>query len=211
MNISDGLLILSTLAGPVLAVQAQKWIERSRAREARRQNVFYQLMATRPSRVSVEHVRALNMIDLEFYGDEKFKEVREKWRIYHDHLNEQNIPDARIAAWVEKGGDLFDDLLHSMSVALGYDFDRVQLKRGSYIPRAHGEEETIQRSIRDSLRAILGGTKPFPITVTSVTQEPEALERQRDLQRLLSECLSGKQPLQIVIQPAKGGLEQARS
>ncbi|MGZ7172458.1 DUF6680 family protein [Burkholderia gladioli] len=58
----------ATLLGPVLAVQAQKWVERAREATNRKQSVFTTLMATRQSRVSIDHVRALNSIDLAFYG-----------------------------------------------------------------------------------------------------------------------------------------------
>lgn len=173
MNVTEGILILATIAGPVLAVQAQKWLERIREARKRRLNLFFQLMATRASRLSHEHVRALNMIDIEFYGDDKYRSVIDAWRIYHDHLNDQTVTDAQISSWVNRGADLFVDLLYAMSRALGYNFDKVQLKRGSYSPRAHSDNEAAQIGIRDSLAAILNGTKPFPVAITSVTPPPE--------------------------------------
>lgn len=199
MNIAEGLLILAALAGPVLAVQAQKWIERALETRNRRRSLFYSLMATRAARVSFEHVRALNGIDIEF-RERKDRDVIEKWRIYLDHLNKSNVSDAEIKAWGERGEDLFIDVLYAMSHSLGYDFDRVHLKRGVYSPRAHGEEELAQQSIRNSLGAILSGAKPFPIKVTSIEQPQAALEKQAGLQMMLADVLSGKRPLQVVIQ-----------
>jgi hypothetical protein len=61
-------LILATFAGPIIAVQTQKWIERANERRLAHRRIFYALMATRAMRASVEHVQALNMIDLEFQG-----------------------------------------------------------------------------------------------------------------------------------------------
>lgn len=201
MTGSDVLIVaLATLAGPVLAVQAQKWIERSREARIRKLNVFFSLMATRAARLSFEHVRALNMIDIEFYGRAKYQDLLDKWHVYHDHLSEQNIAKERVDAWVEKGDDLFLEMLHAMAIALGYKFDLVKLRRGSYIPRAHGEDEKAQRDIRDSLVAILSGDKPFPITVSSIAQPPGMQERVAGVQELLVECLSGRRPLQVVIQ-----------
>lgn len=201
MNIAEGLLILSALAGPVLAVQAQKWIERALETKNRRRNLFYALMATRAARVSFEHVRALNMIDIEFHA-RKDRDVIENWRTYLDHLNQPNVSDAELKAWGEKGETLFIDLLYAMSHSLGYDFDRVHLKRGVYSPRAHGEEELAQRDIRNSLVAILSGAKPFPIAVTSIQQTKEVLEKQQGLQGMLADVLAGKRPLQVAIQQA---------
>lgn len=204
MNISEGLLILAALAGPVLAVQAQKWIERYSESRKRKMNLFFTLMATRAARLSFEHVRALNMIEMEFYNGKSAteREVLDTWRIYHDHFNQisEKSTDAQLTTWLERGDDLFTDLLHAMSRALGYKFDRVQLKRGAYYPKAHGDEETAQRQIRDSLRSILSGEKPLPMAVTSFAAPPGTNERQAELQRLFTAVLSGKTPLKITIE-----------
>ncbi|WP_244186706.1 DUF6680 family protein [Paraburkholderia steynii] len=61
-------MVISTILGPILTVQAQKFVERARASAQRRDWVFSTLMATRQARVSFDDVRALNMIDLTFYG-----------------------------------------------------------------------------------------------------------------------------------------------
>jgi hypothetical protein len=59
-------IVAATLAGPVVAVQTQKWIERATERGKRRQWIFTALMANRATRLSDDFVRALNLIDLEF-------------------------------------------------------------------------------------------------------------------------------------------------
>lgn len=175
LKIGEWLIILAAIAGPVLAVQAQKFVERVRETRQRKLRLFYSLMATRAARVSTEHVQALNMIDMEFYGRKLFgfrfqnskeKAVVQSWRIYQDHLNEQASQD-QVAVWGARGNELFTDLLHKMSIALGYEFDQVQLKRGIYYPRAHGEQEAAALTIRDSLVKILSGEKPLPMSLTS--------------------------------------------
>ena len=55
----------ATIAGPILAVQAQKWIERATERKRTRRAVFYTLMANRATRFHEDVVRALNVIDLD--------------------------------------------------------------------------------------------------------------------------------------------------
>src|SRR5262245_26245326 len=101
-SISDGLLIAATIAGPVLAVQAQKWIERSRAVRERKQRVFYALMVTRATRLADEHVRALNSIDMEFSNTKsKERPVIDAWRSYALQLNRVYDPnnEAQSVAW----------------------------------------------------------------------------------------------------------------
>ena len=62
--------VIVTLISPVVAVQVQKFIKRYTDRKTLKIDIFKQLMATRSqnARLSNEHVRALNMIDIAFYG-----------------------------------------------------------------------------------------------------------------------------------------------
>ena len=110
--------------------------------------------------MSPEHVEALNAIDLVFRKDKK---VREAWKVYFDHLNAVNEKD--VGAWSQRADDYLVDLLAEMSRALKYDFDKVQLRRGIYSPRAHGEAELDSLVIRKSLAAILSFKQPIPVAV----------------------------------------------
>ena len=86
MTVADGLMIAGDLVAPFFAVFAQRAIETWREKRGRRLSVFKSLMATRGAALSLQHVQALNMIELEFTkpGDEA---IRRAWRSYHDHLN----------------------------------------------------------------------------------------------------------------------------
>jgi len=59
MQVSEILIVCATVVGPILAVQAQKAVERARERRGRKAWLFHSLMATRAARVSPEHVQAL--------------------------------------------------------------------------------------------------------------------------------------------------------
>jgi len=95
MTISDWFIVLAVLLAPLLAVQVQKWIEKFRERHQRKLYVFTTLMATRATRLSPEHVQALNMIDLAFYGRKILNQryqtkaeqsITEAWKKYLDQL-----------------------------------------------------------------------------------------------------------------------------
>ena len=103
MTAVEVITIFAILAGPVLAVQAQKWIENVREKKNRKLHIFRTLMATRAAKVSAEHVRVLNMIDIKFYDDSK---VKEAWKEYLDHLNDSNYQYGP-EKWVEKTEELF--------------------------------------------------------------------------------------------------------
>jgi hypothetical protein len=103
----------------------------------RKLNIFKTLMATRGARLSFEHVRALNMIDTEFYGEIK---IIDAWKCYLDCLNENPSGENEFNSWSSKKDDLFVTLLSTMATSLSYHFDSVHLKKAIYLPRAHGEE-----------------------------------------------------------------------
>jgi hypothetical protein len=210
---AEWMIVLAALAGPVLAVQAQKFIERAREKREAKQRLFYALMGTRAARVAPDHVRALNMIDLEFYGRKIFffrfqysseKNVINAWHIYQDHLNQPwnaaGEPPAGIQAWTTRGDELFTELLYFISVALGFDFDRVQLRRGIYNPRAHDENEAAYLLIRNGLVRLLNGTQPLKMEVTSFPVAQEDIDRQRQVQASLLEHLDGNRSLRIKIE-----------
>lgn len=183
MNTADWLMISAVLLAPLIALQVQKTLGLMREKRARKMTIFQTLMATRAARISPSHVQALNMIDIEFFGrkiigiqwqSRKEKAVQEAWKVYLDNLN--NAPKKEeLKNWLEKGDDLFVDLLQKMAVSLGYHFDPVHLKRGIYSPKGHLLMEDDQRTIRESLAQILSGKKTIPIKVSSYPPLDEAL------------------------------------
>lgn len=177
MSISNWLMVVAVLVAPFVAVHVQKFLERSREKRYRKLGLFQALMATRAARVSLEHVRALNMIDIEFYEvsktlgiqrkSERDKAVRDAWGIYRDHLNTpcDRTDDQQLRSWSEKGDTLFVELLHVISHALDYDFDKVLLKRSAYWPEAHSFAEMYQQFIKGNLVDMLRGKKPLHVKV----------------------------------------------
>jgi len=160
--------LIGAVVGPIAAIQVQKWLERRQRNRDRREWVFHTLMATRAARTSPDHVQALNMIDLAFYGpkvgrsfrhSEKDQEVLDAWKEYIDSLGE-NVSvltdDARNRRW-ERRDELFFDLLEIMATALRYRFDRVILKKHGYIPTAHGTLEQQQEEFRRGMLSLLAG------------------------------------------------------
>ena len=83
--------IIAIILGPILAVQVQKFIERLAQRKEEKRRLFITLMSTRGRFTSLEHVQALNLIDVVF-SDSKDKPVTEAWTELNDHFN--NFPKA---------------------------------------------------------------------------------------------------------------------
>jgi len=200
-------IIVATLLGPILAVQAQKAVERARDRNNRKSWVFHTLMATRSARLSADHVQALNMIDLAFYGKRIFgirhrskdeTAVLDAWHEYLDHLNTK-YDDDNFTLWVTQGEELFVNLLAALASDVGFRFDRVQLKKGAYSPIGHGELEFEQQQLRKRTIEVLSGEKPLKMDVTGFPLNEDILKSQLELQAKLAAALEGKGRLAVEV------------
>lgn len=179
LRASDVAIVVATLLGPILAVQAQKWVEWIRHRRDRKAYIFRTLMATRAARVSPEHVQALNMIDFEFYGGGcKEAKVREAWNEYRDHLNTQYSNDT-FALWATKGDELFVELLYQMSRCVNFRFERTHIKKSAYSPIAHGNLENDHNLIRTGLVSLF--TKKFAIPILTMPATKDESDSESNL------------------------------
>lgn len=172
-------MVGAVLCGPILAVQAQKWIEGLRENRNRRLYTFKRLMATRGATLSPVHVEALNTIDLEFNGKgKKDEQVRRRWKEYLDHLGSlSQDPEQKknqIDAWNERNSNHLAELLHDMGLAVGYDFDKVHIRRGIYSPVGHVNYDYETQAIRRLLIEVLAGERSLPMDVRSLPGVPPA-------------------------------------
>lgn len=173
MSLTDFLIITATALSPLIAVQVSQYLSSQKEVRHRKLWIFKTLMATRAQSLSPLHVEALNSIDLEFSAkDKKEKPIIDVWAQYLDHLgNDKMAADA----WGEKRLELLIELLHVMGRALGYGFNKTQIKNGVYSPVAHGRVETEQEQLRQLVLEILNGTRPISMRVTEL---PPLVERQ---------------------------------
>lgn len=217
MDFANISIITATLLGPILAIQAQKAVERARDRHNRKSWLFHNLMATRAARVSADHVQALNMIDLVFYGrrilgihrrSKTETAVLDAWHEYLDHLNTK-FEKENLSLWGAKGDELFVNLLFALAVDVGYRFDRVQLKKGAYSPIAHGELELEQQQVRKLAIDLLSGAHPLKMEVTGIPIHEEALKSQLELQAKLVAALEGRGRLSVEVVPEAGAQKNA--
>jgi hypothetical protein len=196
----------ATLGGPVLAVQAQKWLEYIKERKSRKTWIVQTLMATQGQRLSLEHVRALNMIDLTFYGTkfnrrtENEQEVIDTWRAYRTHLsappNDQS--EVNMANWISSGNELFFNLLHALVNAVGYKFTREELKASGYSPIAHGYAELETNQLRQNALRVMTGQQALKLDVTSFPINNEISKAHANIQtKLLTALEKGSLSVEI--------------
>lgn len=210
-------MLIAVLLSPFLAVQAQKAIESFREKRGRKLQVFYDLMFTRATRISWAHVRALNAIDLAFYGSKFFgrrwqsrseRDVVEAWRAYLAHLTTDVGSGEAAARWGERSHDLFIELLFAISEDLGFHFDKTHLKTSWYSPKAHESKEDEENEIRSRLLSIFRGEASIKMDVMSLPLNADALRSQIELQTEMGKVFRGERVLSIEMTDPKGDREQ---
>lgn len=196
---SDLVMILAVVAGPIFAIQIQKYIEGTKEATERKIRVFKDLMATRASTLAYQHVVALNMIGLEFQG-KNYAKVVNAWKTYLDHLNSfPNDDESMVKVWVEKRNDQLSDLLYEMGTSLGFEFDKVHIKKAGYIPKAYADQEDEISFLRSSLVEVFLGNRSIPLNITSLPVDQEAIDAQRDLQIVLAKHYESGKPFPVKI------------
>ena len=200
-KIADAAIVFATLIGPILAVQAQKWLERGRIIKDRREAIFRRLMATRSASLSPAHIEALNAVPVEFYGAKRqLKEINDSWKLYLDYHIQKVTPTE---AWWQKRRELFVELLFGISQFLGYKFSRAQLASDIYSPQAHEEIESQNAIIRQGFAKLFTGEAVVPMAVTAfpATASDEVLANQAAIQKALLEWLEGQRSVKVEQKP----------
>ena len=173
-------IIFATLAGPILAVQAQKWVERARQRSQRKDWIFHTLMAYRGSRMNSEFVRALNMISLAFYGKRFFgrpwrsrkeQAVLDAWQEYFRHVSHP-APRDQWQAWNATTDEMLVNVIRAIGEQVGYELDREAIRAGGYTPQGPVDLENELTLMRRGLIAVLDGRIAIPVSIRDQAEPP---------------------------------------
>ena len=171
------LTILAIVYAPIVALKVQRRGDEARETRSRKLWIFKTLMGNRATRLNPNFVQALNMIDIEFTEPSE-KPVRDSWKELLDHYNvwgtkNESERKADERADVERSTDLLADMLMQMGRGLGYDFDKVYIKKGFYYPEGLGNIEAEQHAVRRSILNLLSGTgMKLPVAVFAQDFKP---------------------------------------
>jgi hypothetical protein len=165
ISLEGWLTIAAVVLGPILALFAQRALDDYRETHERQLKLFRELMITRSARLSGRHVEALNAIPLEFEDNWRERKVFHGWKAYLDHLSTDSQKDP--AAWNKEAVRLFIELMHEMSLRLGYPIDKERIENEVYRPTLFNSIEMEQTAIRQQLLEVLDGkgTRKIPIAV----------------------------------------------
>lgn len=158
--------IAALLVGPVLAVLVTRYIDDSRLKYSRRMDVFRTLMRTRRTRLNPEHVEALNLVEIEFHGEDA---VLSAWRSYWNHLQEQTPQDPNLQEkfYINRDG-LLTKLLHAMARSLKFDIEQLDIFEGGYVPQGWFDDEQSGRELRALALEILNGRRGIPVVPLAI-------------------------------------------
>ena len=207
MRVTDWLLISATVLGPILAVQAQKWVERATETRRRRLGIFETIMANRATRLAEDNVKALNSIDLVFrprlFPSKKDQAVTSAWRDLFGELTrglkDEETDPVLVNAWRGKVNEFYVKLEAAMAAALGFRFTDEELRRGIYYPRGHNEREQAHLVILHSLKLLLTGATAIKMNVTEFPTSPEAVAAQVALTEKMTKAFTEDGALKIVL------------
>lgn len=200
VRLTDIVMILAVIAGPILAVLATEVYRRRKEASDRREAVFRVLMATRNATLVPHHIENLNLVDTVFHGsDSRSRAVVDQWKVYLQHLGDRNYPQQ---TWSARKVDLFHDLLQKMSLVVGYSFDLSHIKGGTYYPEGYEAAELEQASLRKLLLKIIAGEESLKVSILPPNNEA-AFAAHKEMQDAIKGFLGGKTQFPIVVTESK--------
>jgi len=152
--------IFAVFAGPITAVLITRKIDQMRFKKERRLDVFKTLMRTRRIALNPDHVSALNLVEVEFWGCEK---VQKLYRLYWENLHKL-LPTDHLKKFGDDREALLSGLLKEMGKELGMSMDQLDIFRGGYVPQGWLDVEDEQAQLRLYLIQMLNGQCAIPIT-----------------------------------------------
>ena len=124
------------------------------------------------------------MIDIEFYGNKKYKDVRRAWRNYLDIRSNSQKTEIQQELFNNECEKTLTTLLVNMGEVLGYEFDEAHIRQSIYKPQGHVTEEQYQMLMRANLVKLFAGELALPMRVTSLPFEEADVNEQKKLRDL---------------------------
>lgn len=182
LTAAEWITLAAILMGPVLAVLVTRIVDYRRERRNRRMDVFRTLMRTRRTNLDQDHVGALNLVEIEFYGKkEVINNLRELFRHFgaqharaeHERTDVQGISNIEMNRrddnYYQRLGrernTLLSRLLHSIAKSLGLQIEQLEIFEGGYTPVGWAHLEDDQAIVRRWAVDLATGRRAVPVAV----------------------------------------------
>lgn len=154
--------IFAIYYGPIKAVQITRENDTKHEKRRRQFDVFHALMKTRRFNLAPDHVMALNLVQVEFYGHERIDTAYRAYiALLYSKFPAPEDPEAE-RFWQAKQDALYN-LMHEIGEELGYKFDKRDMERLAYGPQGWQNDEDQQRALRSLLVDLLAGKRAMPV------------------------------------------------
>lgn len=144
--------VAAIIASPLITLLVQRHQERAKALRDRREAIFRALWVNRRRPFYLARVDALNMVEVEFYGETKVQDAWEDLRAHYFRKEHRGLNDEQIGTERE---EKFATLLFEISRVLGYKFGRTAIRDNIYRPAFHNEIDEIEIETRRRVLALL--------------------------------------------------------
>jgi hypothetical protein len=130
--------------------------------------IFRTLLATRRQVITQEHVTALNLVEVDFYG---VTDIQTAWRAYQQHLNSapagRSMTPVENEIFVRAGNDHLAKLIFAIAVFLGFSMSELDIRNGGYAPDGWRYRDERSGLIQEFAKEVALGRRSLPIVPTS--------------------------------------------
>lgn len=144
--------VAAIISAPIITLRVQRKLDEAKARRERREAIFRALWVNRLRPFYIARVDALNMIDVEFFGEKKVQDAWENLRAHYFRQEHPGLNEDQIAAARE---ELFATLVYEISQTLDYAFTRTHIRDNVYRPQLHSKFDEIEFETRSRVLELL--------------------------------------------------------
>ncbi|NGP18430.1 DUF6680 family protein [Devosia aurantiaca] len=163
---------VAAILGPLIAIFVTRLSDNRKEVRDRQMAIFRTLMRTRRLPIHIEHVGALNLVEIEFVAEQA---VLKAWREYLKNLSEPYPSQAseQIQSQFQQRRDLLlTKLISEIAKALDFHVEQIDIFEGNYIPQGWNDDDFEQRLIRKGLIDVLHGRRPLLMQPFVAQQSP---------------------------------------
>ena len=162
MNVDTWAVVLAAVVGPIAAVVITRRMDDRRMKKDRQRWLCATMMGLRGNHLEADHVRALNLIQLEFAGKSA---VLQAWREFLAHVETMPASEAEALPWNVKYKALLDQLLVEIASVVQVPGRPIDFSRGGYYPRGWGAQQEARDEVSRFVLGLTRGEKSIPIYV----------------------------------------------
>jgi len=150
---TTGLTVLAIIAAPITALWVQRKGDDRRAARARKEAIFRTLWTNRARPAYITRVDALNMIDVEFFGERK---ILDAWAdLFAHYKSDYKGEGVSEAEQIRRHSEKYASLLYEIAQSLGYTMGKTHIRDDIYRPDIHNEVDAIDLQTRRLTRDIM--------------------------------------------------------